>query len=46
MADKLFSAMIDALHPVRVGESAHLRFDPRGIHLFDAQTGLSLAESQ
>ncbi|MCC6613408.1 MAG: ABC transporter ATP-binding protein [Anaerolineae bacterium] len=43
-ADKLFSAMIDALHPVRVGENVHLRFDHRGTHLFNAQTGLSLAE--
>ncbi|MCL4251591.1 MAG: ABC transporter ATP-binding protein [Anaerolineae bacterium] len=42
--DKLFSAMIDALHPVRVGERVHLRFDHRGTHLFNAQTGLSLAE--
>jgi len=43
-ADKLFSVMIDALYPARVGETVHLRFDPGSVHLFDAQTGLSLAE--
>lgn len=43
-AGKLFSVMIDALYPARVGETVHLRFDPSSVHLFDAQTGLSLAE--
>lgn len=43
-ADKLFSVMIDALYPARVGDTVHLRFDPGSVHLFDAQTGLSLAE--
>jgi len=46
VADKLFSAMIDALQPVRIGETVHLRFDDRGTHLFNAETGLSLAEMQ
>jgi len=44
-ADKLFSVMIDALYPARVGDTLHLRFDASSVHLFDAQTGLSLAEA-
>ncbi|NWF70328.1 MAG: ABC transporter ATP-binding protein [Chloroflexi bacterium] len=42
-AGKLFSVILDALLPVRIGQSAHLRFEPDSIHLFDAQSGLSLA---
>jgi multiple sugar transport system ATP-binding protein len=43
-ADKLFSVMIDALYPARLGDTVRLRCDPGSVHLFDAQTGLSLAE--
>jgi multiple sugar transport system ATP-binding protein len=44
-AGKLFSVLIDALYPVKVGDSCSLRFDANSIHLFDAQSGLSLAEA-
>ncbi|MFN8371281.1 MAG: ABC transporter ATP-binding protein [Anaerolineae bacterium] len=40
---KLFSVILDGLHPVRVGDSCHLHFEPHSVHLFDAQSGLSLA---
>lgn len=40
---KLFSVMLDALHPVRVGDTCHLRFELDNVHLFDVQSGLSLA---
>jgi len=44
-AGKLLSVIIDALYPVRIGQSCYLRFKPAYVHLFDASTGQALAES-
>ncbi len=41
---KLISTITDALRPLKTGDACHLRFEDVGIHLFDAQTGLSLAQ--
>lgn len=40
--DKLFSVIVDALHPIQLGETCYLKFDETRIHLFDPDTGLSL----
>lgn len=42
--EHLFSVMIDALHPIRLGETCHLHFDGARVYLFDAQSGLSLSQ--
>jgi multiple sugar transport system ATP-binding protein len=42
--EKLFSVIVDALHPVRLGETCWLQFDDTRVHLFDAQSGLILAQ--
>jgi multiple sugar transport system ATP-binding protein len=42
--EKLFSVIVDALHPVRLGETCWLQFDDTRVHLFDAQSGLTLAQ--
>jgi multiple sugar transport system ATP-binding protein len=42
--EKLFTVIVDALHPVRLGETCCLQFDETRVHLFDAQSGLSLAQ--
>ncbi len=42
--DKLFSVIVDSLHPVRQGENCHLHFDETRIHLFEAQNGRSLTQ--
>lgn len=39
---KLFSVILDALYPVRVGDTCYLHFELDYIHLFDAHSGLSL----
>lgn len=39
---KLFSVIVDALHPIRRSEVCHLHLDEKRVHLFDAQSGLAL----
>lgn len=40
--EQLPSVIVDALHPVRVGQPCHLRIDVNNVHLFDAKTGIAL----
>ena len=40
---QLFSVIVDALDSMSVGESCHLHFPDARMHLFDAETELSLA---
>ncbi len=40
--DQLFGVIVDALDSVAVGETCHLHFDGAHMHLFDAESELSL----